>query len=175
MASVWCWAPAMSTRSRPLTHSTSCWWRTRCAAAAVSLFFALRGNLSHSIEAPCQPQVVLVKMNPVNDYSTPFLKDVFLPFIEAGFIHFVRGGADVGAYLCQHPEVDDVHITGSAMTHDIIVWGSTAAEREHNKAADTPKLSKPISSELGGVTPVIVVPGQWSEKELLYQARNVAG
>jgi aldehyde dehydrogenase (NAD(P)+) len=35
-------------------------------------------------------------------------------------------------------------------------------------------LTKPFSAELGGVAPVLVVPGPYSEKELMYQAEDVA-
>ena len=35
-------------------------------------------------------------------------------------------------------------------------------------------LDKPITAELGGVSPVLVVPGPYSEKELMYQAEDVA-
>ncbi|MEO3936247.1 aldehyde dehydrogenase family protein [Dermatophilaceae bacterium Soc4.6] len=66
-----------------------------------------------------------------------------------------------------------VHITGSAATHDLIVWGigEDAVER---KAAGTPLLQTPITSELGGVSPIIVVPGSWSDADLTFQAQHVA-
>ena len=74
-----------------------------------------------------------------------------------------------------HALVDNIHITGSDRTHDAIIWGATADEQAKNKANKTPRLNKPISSELGCVTPVMVIPGAWSEAELEYQARHVAG
>jgi len=45
----------------------------------------------------------------------------------------VYGGAEVGRFLVYHPQVDDVHITGSDLTHDLIVWGPPGAERERRK------------------------------------------
>ena len=64
-------------------------------------------------------------------------------------------------------------ITGSAATHDLIVWGrgEDAAAR---RAAGTPLLQTPITSELGGVSPIIVVPGDWSSADLKFQAEHVA-
>lgn len=121
-----------------------------------------------------EDEVVIVKTNPVNAYLQPFWEEAFRPLLDAGYFAVVRGGADVGAYLCNHPEVDTIHMTGSDRTHDAIVWG-VGEEQAKNKAANTPKLTKPISSELGAVTPCIVVPGNWSEAELSYQARHVAG
>ena len=79
----------------------------------------------------------------------------------------------MGAYLCEHPGVEDLHITGSDKTHDRIIWGPPGPEQERRKRAHDPLLKKPISSELGNVSPVAVVPGQYSEAELSFQARNV--
>lgn len=119
-------------------------------------------------------EVALVKTNPVNAYLQPFWEEAFRPLLDAGFFAVVRGGPDVGQYLCQHPEIASVHITGSNFTHDAIVWG-TGAEAERRRRENDPLLTKPITSELGAVTPCIVVPGNWSEEDLKYHARQVAG
>jgi hypothetical protein len=118
--------------------------------------------------------VVLLKMNPVNEYMGPILAAALKPLRQDGFLEIVYGSAELGSYLCEHPLVDTIHITGSHQTHDAIVWG-TAAEQTQRKAADQPLNSKPISSELGCVTPVIVVPGNWSKSDLAFQARHIAG
>src|SRR5206468_447860 len=76
-------------------------------------------------------------------------------------------------YLCQHPGVEDIHITGSDKTHDLIVWGPPGPDRDRRKRANDPLLKKPISSELGNVSPVAIVPGRYTDKELAFQARNV--
>ena len=85
----------------------------------------------------------------------------------------VPGGGDVGAYLAQHDGISHVHITGSAATHDLIVWGR-GEEAVQRRAAGTPLLTTPITSELGGVSPIIVVPGEWSSADLKFQAEHVA-
>ncbi len=69
-------------------------------------------------------QVCVLKMNPVNDYLGPFLEEAFGNLVRDGFVQLVYGGADVGDYLCHHPGIDEIHITGSAATHDAIVFGS---------------------------------------------------
>jgi acyl-CoA reductase-like NAD-dependent aldehyde dehydrogenase len=120
-------------------------------------------------------EVVVLKMNPVNEASGPFVARAFGALIDAGFMAVVYGGAEVGKHLTDHALVDTIHITGSDKTHDAIIWGGSAAEQQANKKAGTPRLSKPISSELGCVTPVIVVPGHWSDGELTYQATHIAG
>ncbi len=119
-------------------------------------------------------EVVLVKTNPVNAYLQPFWEEAFRPLLDDGFYAVVRGGADVGEYLCNHPDIETIHITGSDRTHDAIVWGAGPGQEERKKLGQR-KLEKPITSELGAVTPVIVVPGEWSESDLLFQARHVAG
>ena len=118
-------------------------------------------------------QVVILKMNPVNEYLGPLFEDMFRPFVERGFFHVVYGAIEVGAHLCNHPKVDTLHITGSDATHDAIVWGPREGRAER-KANGTPINTKPISSELGNVTPIVVVPGDWSDKEIDFQAENVA-
>ncbi|WP_226782792.1 aldehyde dehydrogenase family protein [Oceaniglobus trochenteri] len=118
-------------------------------------------------------QVVVLKMNPVNDYLTEYLEAALKPLIDRDALRIVKGGADVGAYLCNHPDVAEIHITGAAATHDAIVWGP-GAEGAANKAAGTPKLTKHITSELGAVCPTIVVPGAWSAADLRFQAEHLA-
>ncbi len=119
--------------------------------------------------------VTIIKMNPVNAYVGAYLAQAFEPLITAGFLEIVYGGADVGEYLCQHPQIETIHITGSHRTHDAIVWGATDSERIERKAANHPRITKPITSELGCVTPIIIVPGKWSSGDLAFQARQVAG
>ncbi len=118
-------------------------------------------------------QVVLLKMSPVNAYLAGILEEVFEPFVAAGFLRVVGGGAEVGDYLVRHDGIDEVHITGSAATHDAIVWGIGEQAAARRRSGE-PLLGKPITSELGGVCPVIVVPGPWSETDLRYQAEHVA-
>ena len=69
--------------------------------------------------------------------------------------------------------MDEIHITGSDRTHDAIVFG-TGEEGARRKAERRPLLAKKITSELGNVTPVIVVPGKWSDADLAFHAANVA-
>jgi acyl-CoA reductase-like NAD-dependent aldehyde dehydrogenase len=119
-------------------------------------------------------RVCVLKMNPVNEYVGPHLERGLEPLIRNGYLRIVYGGGEEGALLVEQPEVDDVHITGSASTFDLVVWGPPGAERERRKRDGDPVLSKTITSELGNVSPVIVVPGRYSERELGFRARAVA-
>ncbi len=116
--------------------------------------------------------VVLLKMNPINDYLGPILEQVFQPFIDAGFLRLAYGGAEIGRYLTSHPGVDEIHMTGSARTYESIVYGS-GEEGEQRKRRKDPILKKPITSELGGVGPTIILPGKWSRADIRFQAENV--
>jgi aldehyde dehydrogenase (NAD(P)+) len=116
----------------------------------------------------------ILKMNPVNAYMGPYLERAFAEAIRRGFLAIVYGGAEEGHYLAHHPDVDELHMTGSDRTYDQIVWGPPGAEREARRRENRPVLTKPFTAELGGVAPVLVVPGPYSEKELMYQAEDVA-
>ena len=118
-------------------------------------------------------RVCLLKMNPVNEYVGPYLAAAFRVFVDAGVLRVVYGGGDIGAYCTSHDGVDEIHITGSDKTHDAIVYG-TGEEGARRKAADEPVNTKPITSELGNVSPVIVVPGPWSPRDLAYHGDYIA-
>jgi acyl-CoA reductase-like NAD-dependent aldehyde dehydrogenase len=117
--------------------------------------------------------VVALKLNAVNAYLQPFLERVFADFVDHGWLRFVDSGVAAGTYLAHHPGIDRLHMTGSASTYDALVWGTgTAASR--NRRAGTPLLDKPFTAELGGVCPVIVVPGPWSDADVRRQADRIA-
>jgi Aldehyde dehydrogenase family len=119
-----------------------------------------------------EDQVVVVKMNPVNAYLGPLLQESFRALIEPGFLRVTYGGAAEGAYLCNHQGVEEIHITGSDKTFDAIVFGP-GPEGAKRKAENKPVLSKRVTGELGNVSPVIVVPGPWSQSDLAYQAEHI--
>jgi acyl-CoA reductase-like NAD-dependent aldehyde dehydrogenase len=118
-------------------------------------------------------RVVALKLNPITDPLKPLFEKIFAPFIELGVLEILSGSIELGGILAQHPGVSAVHMTGSENTHDAIMWGP-GDEGRANKAAGTPKLTKPMSSELGGVAPAIIVPGRWSKADLTFQAQHVA-
>lgn len=116
--------------------------------------------------------VCMLKMNPVNDYLGAIFERAFAPLVDEGFLRFAYGGPEVGQYLCAADAIDEIHITGSDATHDAIVFG-IGEEGAARKRAGTPLLRKPITSELGNVSPTIVVPGDWSEADFRFQAENI--
>ena len=118
-------------------------------------------------------QATILKLNPVNDYLIDVLQVALQPLIARGALRIVRGGADVGQYLCEHPGVDEIHITGAEASHDAIVWG-VGEEGRRNKQNGTRRNERRITSELGAVCPTIVVPGPWSDADLAFQAEHIA-
>ena len=123
-------------------------------------------------ELYAQNRVVLLKLNPLTDPLLDVLEQVFQPLLELGVLRILTGGLDVGNYLVRHDRVAHVHLTGSAATHDAIVFG-TGPDGADRKAQHRPLLAKPITSELGGVSPIIVLPGAWSKADLRFQAEHV--
>ena len=119
-----------------------------------------------------EDQVVLFKANPVNAYLGPLMDEAFRVLVDHGFLRVVYGGATEGSYLCNHPEIEEIHITGSDKTFDAIVFGS-GSEGIKRKAEGSPLLTKRVTGELGNVSPVIVVPGPWKTDDLVYQAEHI--
>ncbi len=120
-----------------------------------------------------EDRVVLLKLNPVNDYLAPHLENALRPLIRGGWLRIITGGADVGSAAAQHPGIDTVHLTGSDRTYEAIVFGQGADASERRRSG-TPLLAKPVTAELGNVTPVIVVPGPWTPSEVAYHGDNIA-
>ena len=117
--------------------------------------------------------VILLKLNPVNDYLKPVFEKVFKNFIERGYIIITDGDIEESKYMANHPGVDHIHLTGSDKTYEDIVYGRNLNDSE-KKLKNLKKLNtKQISSELGNVTPFIIHPGKWSTSEIKYQARKI--
>ncbi|MFI0960993.1 aldehyde dehydrogenase family protein [Streptomyces sp. NPDC021080] len=152
-------------------------YRGRQAAPALALVLGA-GNVAaiaaldilHKLYA--EGQVVIAKMNPVNAYVRPHFDYIFADFVERGWLRFVDGDAAEGSYLSRHQGVDATHVTGSDRTHDAIVWGCDE-NAEQRRRDDLPLLTKPFSSELGGVSPCIVAPGPWTGADFRFQAEHI--
>ena len=121
-----------------------------------------------------EESVCLMKHHPLRSFCGPFFDEVFSELIDEGFFHACDADRSESQFLVHHPLVDCVHMTGGVATHDAIVWGNTDEERRQNKKLNTPVLTKPMSSELGCVTPWIVPPGtEWSPAEIRHMAGHL--
>jgi len=131
------------------------------------------GPLDVFTELAAANRATILKLNPTFASLLPVYERALAPLIEFGVLRLLVGDGTLGARLTAHPGIGHIHITGSGATHDAIVWG-TGEEAARRRAAGEPKLTTPITSELGGVSPVIIVPGRWSRADLRFQAEHVA-
>lgn len=161
-----------------LRDTVAVWYRNPAPIGKVALVLGA-GNIASIAPLDvlykliAEGQVCLLKMNPVNDYLGPYLESAFAPLIHDGFVQLAYGGVAVGEYLCSHSDIDEIHITGSAATHDAIVFG-TGAEGAERKSRNAPANPKRITSELGNISPTIIVPGPWTRADLRFQAEHIA-
>ena len=117
--------------------------------------------------------VILLKLNPVNEYLKPVFEKVFQNFIERGYIIVTTGNIDESKYMATHPGINHIHLTGSDKTFEDIVYGRELTEKERRSKSLSKVNNKPITSELGNVTPIIIHPGKWSTSDIKYQARKI--
>jgi acyl-CoA reductase-like NAD-dependent aldehyde dehydrogenase len=102
-----------------------------------------------------------------------FSKLVLMLWFKNGFMRIIYGGVEEGSYLCNHPTVDEIHMTGSDKTFDSIVFG-LGAEGAKRKAQRKPLNEKRFTGELGNVSPYIIVPGPWSSRDIAAQGEMLA-
>jgi len=115
-------------------------------------------------------RAVLLKLHPLHAPLEQPLREALAPLVAAGLLAVVTGGADVAREAVQDAGVTHVHMTGGQAAFDALVWGGPGP-----RAADAqPILAKPVTCELGNVTPWIVVPGRYTPRQLAAQADLVA-
>tara|TARA_B100001287_G_scaffold265412_1_gene258279 strand:+ start:391 stop:2037 length:1647 start_codon:yes stop_codon:yes gene_type:complete len=117
--------------------------------------------------------VILLKLNPVNEYLKPVFEKVFKNFIERGYIIVTNGNINESKYMATHPGINHIHLTGSDKTYEDIVYGRELTGNERSIKTVSKINPKPITSELGNVTPIIIHPGKWSTSDIKYQARKI--
>jgi acyl-CoA reductase-like NAD-dependent aldehyde dehydrogenase len=100
-----------------------------------------------------------VKLHPVHEPLLPVFRAALAPLVDAGLVAVVAGGADVARAAIESPALTHVQLTGGQAAFDAIAA----------------TLTNPITCELGGVTPWIVVPGRYTPAQLAGQADVVAG
>ena len=147
-----------------LASTTAAWYRQSSPQPRVALVLGA-GNIASIppldvlYKLIADGAVCILKMNPVNQYLGPIFEDALKPLVDGGFLRFAYGGAEVGKLLTEHPLIDEIHITGSDRTFNAIV-------------RDMP-VQKPITAELGNVSPTIVVAGPWSDADFRFQAEQI--
>ncbi len=109
-----------------------------------------------------EARAVLLKPSPVNAVLAPHLGEAFEPLVREGLLRIVYGGDDAGARLVADERIDAIHLTGTADTYNEV--RAAVARR-----APTPHTVA-LTAALDGVTPVIIVPGPWSARDLAAHA-----
>lgn len=147
-------------------------WQESCQPQATPAGVAVvlgAGNVTGLAAADAISQIfehgraVLLKLHPVQASLAAVLERALEPLITAGLLAVVAGGAEMAAAAIAAPEVTHVHLTGGEATFRRLVAGDGSGP-----------LAKPVSCELGNVTPWIVVPGKYSDKALAFQADQLA-
>jgi hypothetical protein len=142
-------------------------WREECATRPREGGMAVvlgAGNVTGLAvaDAICQifehGRAAMVKLHPALEPLASVLREAVAPLVDAGLVAFVVGGADIAREAVAADAVTHVHLTG----------GSAAF------AAVAASTTKPITCELGNVTPWFVVPGRYTPAQLRFQADAIA-
>ena len=115
-------------------------------------------------------RAAFLKLHPVQAPLAEVLARALEPLVSEGLLEIAAGGAEVSREAIAAPQTTHVHFTGGWETFDAIVWGGP---RPTDPAA-RPVLEKPMTCELGNVTPWFVLPGRYSAATLAFQADQVA-
>ena len=121
-----------------------------------------------------EAKVCLIKLSPVNDYIGPWLERRILrshPSWRAVLRIRGRRRGRLSRRPSRHRR-DPPDRIGSDLRRDGL--GSTGGA-EGRKARNQPLITKPITAELGNVSPILVVPGPYRDRELEFQAHSIAG
>lgn len=118
------------------------------------------GNYSSSIEMAMalflENKAVIHKPHQLNEGSDKVWAKIFAPLIECGALAFING--DQGREMSTLEGLHSIYFTGS-----------TGVAHAIQNAA-----SAPLVSECGGNNPCLIVPGQWTDKEIEHWAIQLA-
>lgn len=117
------------------------------------------GNYSSSIEMAMalflENKVTIHKPHAINQASDAVWEKIFQPLIDKKAVAFCN--ADQGKEMSELAGLDAIYFTGS----------TGVAHAIQNQA------SAPLVSECGGNNPCIIVPGEWSDKDMKRQAIQI--
>ena len=118
------------------------------------------GNYSSSIEMAMalflENKAVIHKPHKLNEATDEIWAKIFAPLIELKALAFID--ADQGRAMAALEGIDAIYFTGS-----------TGVAHAIQNAA-----SAPLVSECGGNNPCLIVPGEWTEKEMEHWAIQIA-
>jgi acyl-CoA reductase-like NAD-dependent aldehyde dehydrogenase len=115
-------------------------------------------------------RAAIVKLHPLHAPLEAVYRDAFAPLLAAELLAFTSGGPELARGLCDSPAVTQIHLTGGRAAFDALVWGDGGPR----PPGASPVLAKPVTCELGNVTPWVLVPGRYTPRQLQFQADLVA-
>ena len=125
--------------------------------------------------------VCVLKHHPLQLPSKPHFEHLLEPLIRGGFLASVDAPPALANALIHSPLADAVHLTGGIATHDAILFG-TGADADARRRENRPLLRARLLSELGCITPYLILPGPgaaadagWSDAAIARRARNDVG
>lgn len=142
-------------------------WRQECATRPRSGGVAVvlgAGNVTGLAvaDAICQifeyGRAAIVKLHPAHEPLVNVLREALAPLVDAGLVTFIVGGTDIAREAVATDAVTHVHLTGGAASFAAVAASTT----------------KPITCELGNVTPWFVMPGRYTRAQLRFQADTIA-
>jgi len=115
-------------------------------------------------------ETVLIKHHPLRPYLLTPYGIILEPLIRRGYVAQVLDeGIPETTKLLSNPLVGHVHVTGSLQTEQAII-NTLSRTRTHQSELE---IRDAVTSELGCVTPWILSPGVYDEKELKNVARMI--
>lgn len=115
-------------------------------------------------------RAALLKLHPVQAALAGPLGRALGPLVAEGLVNIVDGGPETARAAIDASATTHVHLTGGRGAFDAIVWGGPPPA----VPGAVPRLEKPVTCELGNVTPWFVVPGRYAPAALAFQADQIA-
>ncbi|MEX0591837.1 MAG: aldehyde dehydrogenase family protein [Nitriliruptoraceae bacterium] len=115
---------------------------------------------------------VLFKVSDVFTSLVDHFAAALAPVIDLGVVQIAVGGRELGQQLVDNPLFEAIHLTGAAATRQAVVQ-QVNERASKNATRQGPQMPK-VTAEVGGVTPIIVVPGPWHRRDIAWQGANIA-
>ncbi len=114
--------------------------------------------LEHTV---ARGRAVVCKLAPPHATLLPVFERALAPLVQAGRLVFCTGDGELGQRLAHHPDIDAIHLTGATSTWRTLRDDASLAAKER-------------TAEVGCCSPVLVLPGVWSQRELRAAAESLA-
>ncbi len=104
---------------------------------------------------------MLLKLSPLHAELLPVIARCLRPIVDADLLAIVVGDADLASRALHHRDATAWHLTGAPATLQTLLADPDVAQREW-------------TAELGNVTPVVLLPGAFRDRDLRAAATQLA-